>query len=499
MNEDLRHQAQIFIHSKHQNCTKSSYYNWANGLHSSSQVQLLSSELQNLSKNTQESIPLFIAVDQEGGVVARLNKGFTEFPGNKALGETQNPDLAEFAAFVMGQELKAVGVNFNLAPVVDVNINPRNPVIGIRSFGNNPEEVSVFGEKALKGYRRAGIIATLKHFPGHGDVEIDSHEDLPIIHKSIEELSQVELLPFARLATAAEVIMTAHLLVPSLDRENCSTLSEVTLNLLKKNMGFQGIIISDSLVMDGVLKKCHTIDEAAIQALNAGCDILLLGGKLLTGGHVLELTVSDIQRIHSAIVEAVKYGRVKEERLNEATTKILALKKRYLTSKITESKADLSLLVDTPKHKAIAKKIADLALNVSKHNIQFILSLAQKKIYIFSPQILEGAINKSSFNKIGKETHITYYQGLDPTEKEIAAAMQIAVNADIILVCSYNAWKNPNQAALIQSLQNTSKPLILLVTRDPLDASLFKNATLVFHTYSPSSISLETVFEYLTK
>jgi beta-N-acetylhexosaminidase len=268
------------------------YYNWSNGLSSPEQVQALSAGLQKLARESRASIPLFIAVDQEGGVVARLNNGFTVFPGNKALGMTGDPNLAEASALAMGQELQAVGVNMNFAPVVDVNINPRNPVIGIRSFSDNPETVVAFGKRALQGYNRAQIIATLKYFPGHGDVEVDSHEDLPIVNKPIEELEQVELLPFARLASSADTIMTAHILVPALDAENCSTLSEKTLSYLKTTLGFQGVIITDSLVMEGVLKKCRTVDEAAIQALNAGCDILLLGGKQLVGGHTnLELSV----------------------------------------------------------------------------------------------------------------------------------------------------------------------------------------------------------------
>lgn len=253
------------------------YFNWSNGLHSPAQVQTLSAGLQKMAQENRNQIPLFIATDQEGGVVNRLNKGFTLFPGNRALGETHDPNLAEAAALCIGEELQSVGVNMNLAPVVDINSNPQNPVIGVRSFGDTPEVVLAFGKKALQGYRQAHIIAVLKHFPGHGDVRVDSHEDLPIIHKSMEELKQVELLPFAKLAASADAVMTAHLLIPALDPENCSTHSEKTLAYLKNTLGFQGVVITDSLVMEGVLKKCYSVDEAAIQALNAGCDVLLLG------------------------------------------------------------------------------------------------------------------------------------------------------------------------------------------------------------------------------
>jgi beta-N-acetylhexosaminidase len=334
------------------------YYNWSNGLNSPEQVRHLSLGLQKLTMDNRFQIPLFISTDQEGGVVARLNKGFTTFPGNKALGETHDPSLAEAAAFAMGLEMKDVGINMNFAPVVDVNSNPRNPIIGTRSFSEDTETVVIFGEYALKGYKQAGIMATLKHFPGHGDVEIDSHTALPIIHKSLEELKQVELLPFAKLAASADLVMTAHLLVPALDEKQCSTLSEKTLSYLKNEIGFQGVIISDSLVMQGVLKTCQTTDEAAIQALNAGCDILLLGGMQLIDGHAtLELTVNDIRRIHQSITDAVKSGRVSEARVNQALEKILRLKERYLSAQASHPQP-----INLVEHQAISQKIASKAL-----------------------------------------------------------------------------------------------------------------------------------------
>jgi len=219
------------------------YYNWANGLHSKEQVAQLSSQLQELA-----AIPLFIAADQEGGVVCRLQRGFTVFPGNGARGAVNDVQLAEDCAFTTGSELLAAGVNFNLAPVVDVNSNPRNPVIGLRSFGSDPESVTRFAKAALIGYKKAGVLTSLKHFPGHGDVEVDSHEDLPVIKKSKKQLQKVELLPFFALADQADTVMTAHVLVPEIDPLHCATLSKKVLDILR-SAGFQGVIITDSLVM----------------------------------------------------------------------------------------------------------------------------------------------------------------------------------------------------------------------------------------------------------
>jgi beta-N-acetylhexosaminidase len=264
-------------------------------------------------------------------------------------------------------------------------------VIGIRSFSDSPDTVVAFGRKALEGYRRAGIITSLKHFPGHGDVGVDSHLDLPVVSKSKEDLKQVELRPFTELAFLADTIMTAHILVPALDPEHCSTLSKKTLDYLKKEIGFQGVIISDSLVMEGVLKKCGSIDEAAIQALNAGCDILTLGGKQLVGGNTkVELTVSDIRRIHHSLVEAVKTGRVSEERLNQAVEKVVQLKNRYLLKP-----QEIKQSVKTKEHQALAQAIAALSLQVSKKNRRVFLHFQKRKL----PSLLHN-YSKHPFSNI---------------------------------------------------------------------------------------------------
>lgn len=475
------------------------YYNWSNGLHSPEQVQSLSAGLQMLTQSNKIPIPLIIATDQEGGIIARLHNGFTVFPGNRALGEASDPNLAEAAALAMGQELQAVGVNMNLGPVVDINSNPRNPVIGIRAFGDCSETVFRFGEKALQGYNKAHIMTTLKHFPGHGDTTVDSHEALPIVNRSMQALEQVELLPFAKLASKADAIMTAHTLVPALDPDNCSTLSEKTLNYLKDALGFRGVIISDSLVMEGVLKKCHTIDEAAIQALNAGCDILLLGGKQLIGENSnLELTVSDVQRIHHNIVGAVRSGRITELRLNQAVEKILALKDRCLCEKLCVE-TPIHQLVNTFEHRELAQRIASLALKTIQNNLGNISPLREKKTLVIAPQLLSDSIHQTPLLKIGKSSESLFYSGLSPSSADANSARQLALEADVLIICSYNAWKNPSQEAMTQSLLDAGKPVVLLVLRDPLDTSLFPRANLVVNTFSPTTPSIQAVCDLLER
>ncbi len=472
------------------------YYNWANGLHSPRQVRQLSAGLQALSKQNRNPIPLFIAVDQEGGVVARLTKGFTVFPGNKALGMTNDPGLAEKCSFAMGQELKCVGVNFNLSPVIDVNTNPRNPVIGIRSFGGSPDTVVCFGKSALHGYHKAGIITSLKHFPGHGNVEVDSHSDLPVLKQSREQLQAVELLPFFELAPQADTIMTAHIIVPSIDPVHCATLSKDVLDIVRKEIGFQGVIISDSLVMEGLLKNCSPIDDAAIRALNAGCDILLLGGKQLVDSKThLELKVADIERIHQAVVNAVKNGIVSEQRLNEAVRRILALKNAYLLSGASNDECDLKG-VGTPEKNQLAINIAALSLKEIK-NSSTLPSPGQQKIAIFAPAIVQDSIKQVSHFSSGKETPMLFFRSLNPDEAEMQLACNMAVEADVLIMCSYNAWKNQSQVTLFQALLNSKKPVIVIVLRDPVDASSFPQADLILMTFSPTAPSIQAAFDRL--
>lgn len=409
------------------------YYNWANGLQNPEQVKLLSQALQKEAK-----IPLLIAADQEGGLVNRV-QGLTSFPGNKAIGMTGHPEWAAEAAQVIGEELLSTGVNMNLAPVVDINSEPRNPVIGIRSFGDNAEIVMECASQALQGYNKAGMITTLKHYPGHGEAKVDSHVDLPVIYKTLEELEACELLPFKTLQ--ADAIMTAHLLVPALDPDNCSTLSKPTLDYLRKN--FQGVIITDSLVMGGVLNPSTTIEEVAKRAFLAGSDILLLGGKHLAGSST-ELTPKDVIRVHKYLVKAVQNKEISEERINSSVERILNLKRKRQAEAYQGDRIEL------------ADKIASKAIRV----------VERKKVD------LSGKI-------------VYYYHDKLPEAPE---------SADVSIIFTNNAWKNPTQTAFINKLK---KPYIIVALRDPLDADYFPEASCVIMTYSPSQPSINAVLRLL--
>ena len=452
------------------------YYNWCNGLSSASQIHNLSTGLQKLATTS-----LLIAVDQEGGLVNRLKQGFTLFPGNLALAKTKQPELTEKSAFAMGQELLSVGINMNLAPVVDVNNNPYNPVIGIRSFSASADQVVLFAKNALQGYHRAGIITCLKHFPGHGDVVVDSHKDLPIIRKTKEQLDKVELLPFYQLAKQTDSIMTAHLLVSALDRQNCATLSKKILtNLLREKMGFQGVIVSDSLVMQGLLNNGYSIEEAAICSINAGCDLLILGGRQLNGDSSLELTKEGIQKIHQALLQAVRSGVISKQRLEEALQRILNLKSKILPfSQVEYNKLE---------HQELSEQIASLALQIVKKKPICL----KKEVVLFAPKILKTDIEQTCFPKTASNC---FFFSLNPSQDEYKKAQELAKNASSFVCFCYDAWKNPQQTTLIQSLLKTKKPIILLSVKDPIDAHLFPDVDILITTFSPTVASIKAAYE----
>lgn len=475
------------------------YYNWANGLHSPQQIHNLSTKLQELAVQKRFSIPLLIAVDQEGGVVNRLSDGFTVFPGNKALAMTGDLKLSEQSAFAMGQELRSVGINMNLTPVVDIHNYSRTPVIGIRSFGRSVDQVIAFAKNTMLGYGRAGIITSLKHFPGHGDVEVDSHVDLPVLNKTKEQLEEMELVPFEELADQADVVMTAHLIVPAFDPHHCTTLSKPSLNYLRRELGFEGVIMTDSLVMEGLLKNCESIDEAAILALNAGCDLLLLGGKQMVGSEAsLELSVLDIQRIHQAIVKAVKNKIIPQERLDQAVQKVLDLKKRYslpMAMAIGTKTSEEVSIANIDQHQSLAQKTASLSLRKIKNKP--LPALASRKIAFFAPEIIKESILQTSLTEIGKESYALFFASLDPSEEEIQEAYELATQAEVIVFCSYDAWKHVQQASLIESLLNQEKPVILITLRDPFDATLFPQADQILITFSPTPHSIQAAADEL--
>ncbi|MCD0451234.1 beta-hexosaminidase [Actinocorallia sp. API 0066] len=310
----------------------------------------LSEALQGASK-----IPLLLGVDEETGIVSRADFT-TTFPGAMALGAVGDAELARHAAVVTGTELNAVGVNLNFAPDADVNVNPRNPVIGVRSFGSDPAAVGRLVAAQVDGYRTAGVAAVAKHFPGHGDTAVDSHTGLPEIDHSVARWEELDAPPFrSAIEAGVDAIMTGHLVVPSLDKSKTpATMSrKILTGVLRQKLGFRGVIITDSLLMAGAQVEGGA-PEAAVRAVLAGADMMLMP--------------PDVGQAHAALVKAVKKGRISQNTLDAAVIRILTLKEaRGLFGGATVDPAAAVTAQRTPEHRATALDVATRAVTVVRN------------------------------------------------------------------------------------------------------------------------------------
>lgn len=281
------------------------------------QVLELTNKLKDLNRDNE--IPLFISTDEEGGKVSRLPKEFARLPEAVSIGNADNLDLSFRYGELMGLRLKTLGFNLNYAPVMDINSNPSNPVIGNRALGNNPEIVSKHGVQMIKGMKSIDIIPTLKHFPGHGDTSVDSHVGLPVVNKSLEEIKKFELVPFKRgIDEGVGMVMIAHILFPEISGEYPSTMSkEIMEDVLRGELGFDGVIISDDLTM-GAITKNYTLEEATFKFLESGGDIALICHG-----------IDNVNRVYEYIEDRVENGDISMEDIDEKVRRVIELKKEY--------------------------------------------------------------------------------------------------------------------------------------------------------------------------
>lgn len=276
--------------------------------------------------NIENKIPLFISVDEEGGVVSRTPNEFLKLPSSLSIGAYNNENMSYKVGEIIAQELKLMGYNMDYAPVLDVLSNPNNTVIGSRAFGRDVDTVSNLGVSVMKGISENNVISVVKHFPGHGDTSVDSHYGLPLVEKSLEELKGLEFIPFQwAINNGADVIMVSHILLQSIDSENPATMSKkIVSNILRNEMNFDGVVISDDMTMAAIMDN-YDIGEASVKAINAGVDIILV-----CHGYDNEM------KVLSSISEAVNSGEITEERLNESVYRILSLKNKYNLSDTTK-------------------------------------------------------------------------------------------------------------------------------------------------------------------
>jgi len=294
------------------------------------------------------SVPLLVAVDQEGGSVARLRSGFTRLPPFRALGAAGDPELARELGRLVGSELRAVGIDWNFAPVLDVDTNPANPVIGARALGSDPERVARLAIEFAAGMLAAGVAACGKHFPGHGDTRQDSHHELPRLPHALERLEQIELVPFARaIAAGMPSLMAAHVVFEALDTTCPASMSpRVIGELLRGRLGFTGLVVTDDVEMKAIADH-YAIEEVAVRALKAGVDVLLVC-------HTPELA----RRAIDAIVRAVQLGEVGEEILQRAERRVASFAERF--ARPVAEHADLAQ-VGSSAHAALVERLRDAA------------------------------------------------------------------------------------------------------------------------------------------
>ncbi|MDE2820461.1 MAG: glycosyl hydrolase family 3 [Chloroflexota bacterium] len=320
----------------------------------------LTNTLQSYARGTRLGIPLLLGADQEGTwsvMTAESAMG----PGNMALGATGDPQYAYDMYSVIAEEMSSVGLNTVLGPACDCNSNPYNSIIGMRSFGEDPGRVAAMTAAAVRGLQDNGALATLKHFPGHGDTQVDSHRGLPTVNRSRDELFHIDLRPFAEgVKAGAKIVMTAHIIFTALDPEMPATLSPVILgDVLRGELGFDGLIVSDSMNM-GSMKRNYDPADAAIGAFKAGVDLMMLAEEHYD--HDVESYLQNQRSLISAVIHAVEDGTISSARVDDAVERVLRLKREAGFS--VEPAPERPVIVGQERHRAVELEAARAAVAV---------------------------------------------------------------------------------------------------------------------------------------
>jgi beta-N-acetylhexosaminidase len=311
------------------------------------QIAKLTNELQALAGD----IPLLMAIDQEGGRVSRLPSDFTIFPPAATVAQSGSTELAYQAAAVTAKELRSVGINMNMAPVLDIHTNPANPIIGNRAFGTAPEQVCKMGAATIAGLHDHRVLACGKHFPGHGDTSTDSHLELPTVHASRKRLEEIELQPFRyAIDHGLQAMMTAHVHYPALDPTYPATLSSTILSgLLRQQLGFSGVILSDDLEMRAILDHA-TVGNAAIRSLQAGADMLLICKSRVLATETFQ-----------ALRHAVTSQQLNAAQVEASLARIRAVKQQFVYPYHPIDLSKLSNIVGIPSHRDVLASIMNQA------------------------------------------------------------------------------------------------------------------------------------------
>lgn len=453
-------------------------------------LAMLVSQAQQAAANNEPYIPLFVAADQEGWPIWRLPEGATIFPSNMAVGATHSIEDARLMAQVMAEEMKALGINMNLAPVMDINSNPDNPIIGTRSFGSSPDLVSRLGTAMIETYQSHGVVATAKHFPGHGDTSVDSHLELPTIEHDLARLEAVELPPFqAAISAGVDCIMTAHIYVPALDEEpdRPATLSPSVLQgLLREQMGFQGLIATDSLGMLGITSR-YDLPTATSLAFEARADLLLFGHD---PGH----PPAEQRAAYEQLLDLVKEGSIPMSRLDDSVRRILRVKLRR--GILTWEAGDLDRALEdvgTTEHLAAVQRVALDSITLVRDDSGLLPLTPEASILVIYPRGGAG-LGQAISQRAPLATLLEVSE--DPTWREVIRAMDLADHAQLVVMGTRNALQHPGQAQLVQTLL-PGRELVVVALDLPYDLLSYPEVPTYLATYGRATVSLEALADVL--
>lgn len=451
---------------------------------SADQLRRLCAQIQELIQ-AETGYPALIIIDQEGGMVTRLPQDAVNVPCAMALAATGDPENARRASEITIRQLRGLGANFNMAPVLDVNNNPQNPVIGIRSFGDDPQLVAAFGRAALEPYAGSGILCCGKHFPGHGDTAVDSHLGIPRVDKTEEELEKLELIPFRRAAEAGiPAIMISHVLFPKIEKEEipCTMSRRIVTGLLKEKMGYQGLILTDCMEM-GAIRDYYGTPQGTVAAIQAGVDLAEISSTI-------ELERGAAQ----AVAEAAARGEFDMEEIRASVEKILQFKKK-VCYEIDPS------LCNREEDRQMARQMSRQAVTccsgtpIPADERTFFCGCADYRA--------SGAGNEDgsagpfpeymakAFGAVGVVT------SKDPDPEEIRRTARQAARYDSIVLSTCNGHLFRGQIALARALAETGRPLTVVALRNPYDIPLLPDCQCAIAAYdytTPSFMALEEIF-----
>ena len=436
----------------------------------------------------------YLASDQEGGVVSRVCIGSALFPGTMAMAASPSADPYQVGKNC-GNILGSMGILGNFGPVMDVNLDPMNPIIGSRSYSDDPETVARMGVEMIRGMHDGGMLATLKHYPGHGNVSTDSHLDLPKNGTPREELMRTEFMPFQRAIDAgADAIMTAHVVYEDIDPELPATVSpKIMTGLLRDTMGFEGIAVTDCMEMNAI-KVTYGIGPGAVMAVQAGCDVLCFS-------HTYEA----VAEACNALYKAVEDGIITPERIDRSYRRIIRLKEQY--NLVTPPPADAANALKWLSDKdimAFHARISRDSMTMLYDNGGYQALKNAKHPRFFAPASIAvtGAEDKerapTRFSDLAKDRFggdSVVYPMSELDEATLEAIRE--ENYDVAVLAVYNARFRPSQQTILRELEKQNRPLVVLMLGAPYDAPLIRNAQCVICAYEYTYLAAQELLNCL--